>query len=1078
MTVTYGTLKSWLNTIKTGDRLDLSPNQHKAVKEILDLVEFSFIEEAAHAVASVITVTQKTDLSITGKLGAGISITVAFVPEAPDPTEATAITGIALAISLDTSHPVWGVLTEIGLESPKVLFMAEKLHDGAWKRLAVELTIKTDPKILVSCELGFKKKKPSSYRFHVSREDGTPFSLIDTMEKLGVVGVADFGPLLPHASSFWLDYAPGRNGAEVVLTPDSTDEEGEAPAGFNWGLAVLAKNNGKRPLVLTASFPLGTLARLSQLDLLKGQVPKDSDLALDAVNVVAATAQVPKATLTQVNTVLASQGAPPVPDAQDLAKGVRVSLDVTIVKDKRTLVVLGRKEGRDSPYAVEADDVRPQADDPAPQPKDPSSAEVQRALGPLHINRVGARLVVPRGGSGATRVLLEIDAALTAAGFELHATGLAIGLTITKDPHITIDLAGLGAGFSRGPVTVAGAIAKRDRTGYEYAYEGLLLVQATKWGLLAVGSYARIKDIANRPGYTSLFVFGGLAGKIAGPPPVVFTGLALGIGYNSKVRLPEASGVPEFPFIKALADMRGFAGDPPDPVSTLEKITGGSGDPGDAVVVPEPGNLWFTAGLAATIAETVAVQALLIAQFGADDFSIALLGAMSADFPPRAKDALKGEDAETGAKAAPTADEQPRVAHVELGFRALYEHAKRQLSLTAALSDNSWIVHPDCKLTGGAALYVWFPGSVHSGDFVGTVGGYHPDYHPPTHYPQQVPRLGVSWAISSTVSVKGELYVAVTPKVGMVGGRLSVDFVSGGLRAWLNAGFDAIVWWAPLYFDLRMWISIGASYTATVLGWDVTIRAEVGAYLTVWGPPTGGTARVEVGPFSKSIDFGEPRNIRREPLSWTDFRARQLPADPLGLSPVCGLLTDPAKSRGTKSGRWVVSTDGFSFSTRSALPATTLTCNGTDQTPHGQPQLKVGPMNNAAVTITQEVKVTSGGTTVSGWTAAALSGGFPMALWAANSGTTHAPPGKDEAQTVGYASGAQITAPPPTTKGQELTADGKAVQFEEVTEQANPLSLTTPEHNEDATSPEPDKDKARAALKDKLKRLNLLVEPV
>ncbi|MFB8761211.1 DUF6603 domain-containing protein [Nocardiopsis alba] len=1053
--------------------MDLKSDRNGAIKEILDLIEFSFVKEAVNAAAEIIEVSEKSDLTITGKFpGAGLNVTLGFIPKVGKPTEATPITGVALTVSLDVSHPLWGILTDIGLGSPTVRFMAEKLPKGVWKRLMIELTLRTSPKILVSCELGFPKDKPKSYRFHVARADGTPFSLIEALERLGVAGVDEFGPLLPRAGGLWLMYTPAQSGAEVVLTADDADEEGEAPEGFAWGLAVLPKSESVRPLLLVASFPLKDLARLSKLDLLKGQIPPDVDLSLDAVNVVAATKTIPKATLAEVNSALSANEAPTVPEDRDLGKGVQVSVDVTIVKDKRTLVVLGKKQEGKKPYAVEAAEIEPSLSDPAPVRKDSSSTEVQRALGPLHINRVGVRLVVPRDGAGATRVLLEIDAALIAAGFELHATGLAIGLTITKDPHVTVELEGLGAGFSRGPVTVAGAVVHRTRAGYEYDYEGLLLVKATQWGLLAVASYARIKDIENRPGYTSLFVFGGLAGKIAGPPPVVFTGLALGVGYNSRVRLPEAEGVPEFPFVKALDDMAGFAGDPPDPVTTLEKITGG-GKPEDAVVVPEPGNLWFTAGLAATIAETVSVQALLIAQFNADDFSVALLGAMNADFPPRAKRALsEGDGAGEG-------EPQRVVAHIELGFRALYEHAKRQLSLTAALSDNSWIVHPDCKLTGGAALYVWFPGSVHAGDFVGTIGGYHPDYRPPAHYPQRVPRLGVNWAVSSTVELKGELYVAVTPKVGMVGGRISVDFRSGGLHAWLNAGFDAIVWWAPLYFELNMWVSIGASYTARVLWWDVTIRAEVGAYLSLWGPPTGGTARVEVGPFSKSIDFGASKDIRRDPLSWDEFQAAQLPKDPLGVSPLDGLLTDPSKARDTKGGRWVVGTDGFSFSTRSALPATTLTCNGVDRTPKGQTPLKVGPLGDKEVTIEQKVEVTGGGVTVTGWESTALSGGFPMALWAKSTRET-APPGPDDPQTIGYASGACVTAPAPKTQGRKLTAEGKAVLFEEVTDKANPLALVTAVHDGDknVTSPEPNKEKARAALKSTLKKLNLLVEPV
>src|ERR1043165_9390803 len=45
--------------------------------------------------------------------------------------------------------------------------------------------------------------------------------------------------------------------------------------------------------------------------------------------------------------------------------------------------------------------------------------------------------------------------------------------------------------------------------------------------------------------------------------------------------------------------------------------------------------------------------------------------------------------------------------------------------LQALLSNNSWVITSDCKLTGGFALFVWFDGE-HKGDIVVMLGGYHP----------------------------------------------------------------------------------------------------------------------------------------------------------------------------------------------------------------------------------------------------------------------------------------------------------------------------------------------------------------
>ena len=46
----------------------------------------------------------------------------------------------------------------------------------------------------------------------------------------------------------------------------------------------------------------------------------------------------------------------------------------------------------------------------------------------------------------------------------------------------------------------------------------------------------------------------------------------------------------------------------------------------------------------------------------------------------------------------------------------------------AQLTDNSWLLYPDVRLTGGFAYVIWFTGA-HAGEFVLTMGGFHPDFH-------------------------------------------------------------------------------------------------------------------------------------------------------------------------------------------------------------------------------------------------------------------------------------------------------------------------------------------------------------
>ena len=57
------------------------------------------------------------------------------------------------------------------------------------------------------------------------------------------------------------------------------------------------------------------------------------------------------------------------------------------------------------------------------------------------------------------------------------------------------------------------------------------------------------------------------------------------------------------------------------------------------------------------------------------------------------------------------------------------------------LAPSSFLLDPACHLTGGFAFCLWFGDNPHAGDFVVTIGGYHPAFAPPSYYPV-VPRSG------------------------------------------------------------------------------------------------------------------------------------------------------------------------------------------------------------------------------------------------------------------------------------------------------------------------------------------------
>jgi hypothetical protein len=179
------------------------------------------------------------------------------------------------------------------------------------------------------------------------------------------------------------------------------------------------------------------------------------------------------------------------------------------------------------------------------------------------------------------------------------------------------------------------------------------------------------------------------------------------------------------------------------------------------------------------------------------------------------------------------------------------------------------VLDPACKLTGGFAFYVWFGPHENAGQFVLTLGGYHPDFSPPPHFPK-VPRLGFNWPLPGNVTISGEAYFALTPSAVMAGAGLQVLYSAGNLQAWFKAQMDALVSWAPFHYRLEISISLGASYRMNLLFVTTTLKVELGAKLSIWGPPMGGRVQINWYVISFTVSFGADESQQPAPLKWTN----------------------------------------------------------------------------------------------------------------------------------------------------------------------------------------------------------------
>lgn len=443
----------------------------------------------------------------------------------------------------------------------------------------------------------------------------------------------------------------------------------------------------------------------------------------------------------------------------------------------------------------------------------------------INLNKTFAVLTISKAGIGldGSRVVLLLDASLAVSPFTFSLVEAGVGINISRLSDVAFYLSGFGVAFDNGVLAIGGSFY-RKRSEEKEVYAGSLLVKCKTVTVTAVGEYSS----------GSLFAYMALSASIGGPPAFFVTGLSLGFGYNSKLILPPVEQVAEYPLIKAA--QKGFD------ERTLEELNN--------YITEENGQNFLTAGVKFTSFQIVDGFLLLSVSFG-KKFQIGVLGIADLSMPPRAP--------------------SNPVARAQLAIRAEYDPSAGVFRAEARLTSESYILSRDCKLTGGFAAFFWFEGSEHSGDFVITLGGYHPAYQKPAHYPD-VPRLGLNWNVNSNLNISGEIYFALTPGAVMAGGKLSAVYTQGKLRAWFIAYADFIVSWKPFSYQARIGVSLGASYRVDLWFIHKTFSIELAADLELWGPEVQGRLHVSWFIISFTITFSKGSDHSGETLDWGAFK--------------------------------------------------------------------------------------------------------------------------------------------------------------------------------------------------------------
>lgn len=456
--------------------------------------------------------------------------------------------------------------------------------------------------------------------------------------------------------------------------------------------------------------------------------------------------------------------------------------------------------------------------------------ELNKKIGPCFVKRVGGAFQ-----DGVITVCL--DAGMTISILTLEFMELQLGIKPGPKFEFKFGLKGMAVTVKKPPLMISGGlyVAEPGRL-----YNGELTIGFEKFTFLALGSYG-LTEKTDKP---SFFVYLMLDYAFGGPPCFYITGLCAGFGLNRKIKIPELKEVKNFPFVAAA---RGTS-------KSLKPGTGAA----DALktlsddIEPCEGMNFLTAGIKFTSFGIVESVVIINVEFGTK-FELSLLGTSEISLPPKSIDPI---------------------VYGCLNLRAVFSPDDGILLIEGAMSNDSYLFSRDAKLTGGFAFYSWFKGE-YAGDFVLSVGGYHPSFCR-GHYPA-VDRVGLNWRISDHLELVGEAYFALTPNCLMAGGKLELNYHIGKLKAWCHAYADFLIQWKPFHYDISLGVSIGASYRLDLLFIHRTFKIELGADLHLWGPEFSGTAHIKWFIISFTIRFNSGSQNGPPKLRWKEFYTEFLP---------------------------------------------------------------------------------------------------------------------------------------------------------------------------------------------------------
>lgn len=235
-------------------------------------------------------------------------------------------------------------------------------------------------------------------------------------------------------------------------------------------------------------------------------------------------------------------------------------------------------------------------DDDAGDDAAKSVAPMARTVGALSVSNIGLSVE----GASFSKVQISLDASvrLGPVAFGLLGLTIAVDLSGIRSPAGFMTLApvasvnGMAAAFDKPPTRIAGVFRKfGGEKDASTGFEGAVAVSISAWGAVAGGVYEEVRATRTK----SFFVFGMLQGLIAEFGAAEINGMTGGFGYNSRLTLPDVTGVTTFPFIAMNNDTPPLGG----VLAQLAILMGREGQ--KKYIDVAPGEMWFIAGRSLSI---------------------------------------------------------------------------------------------------------------------------------------------------------------------------------------------------------------------------------------------------------------------------------------------------------------------------------------------------------------------------------------------------------------------------------------------------------------------------------------------